>query len=197
MLVISDEVYDRLVFAGEHIPIATLPGMWERTVTINSSGKTFSLTGWKIGYIVAPPHLTDAVRRAHQFITFATSTPFQYAIAHALQDALTSTYYDDLRQFYRERRDFLVHALAELGFGVHAPAGSYFVMADITPWGFHDDVQFCGYLTTQVGVAAIPPSVFYDDPRTAPPQARFCFAKDMHTLEAAVERLQQVVTSNE
>ncbi len=195
-IAISDEVYDRLVFAGEHVPIATLPGMWERTVTINSSGKTFSLTGWKIGYVVAPPHLTDAVRRAHQFITFATATPFQHGTAHALQDALTSTYYADLLQFYRERRDFLVDALAELGFGVHVPAGSYFVMVDIAPWGFTNDVQFCRYLTTQVGVAAIPPSVFYNEPDTAPPQARFCFAKDMRTLEAAAERLQQVVTSN-
>ncbi len=196
VLAISDEVYDRLVFDGEHVPIATLPDMWERTVTINSGGKTFSLTGWKIGYVVAPPHLTDAVRAAHQFITFATATPFQHAMAHALQDAIAGTYYHGLRQFYRERRDYLVQALGELGFAVVAPAGSYFVMADVSAWGFANDVQFCRYLTTQVGVAAIPPSVFYDEPSTAPLHARFCFAKHMHTLEAAVDRLQQVVTSN-
>ena len=189
VIAISDEVYDRLVFAGEHVPIATLPDMWERTVTINSGGKTFSLTGWKIGYVVAPPHLTDAVRAAHQFITFATATPFQHAMAHALQDALGGTYYHDLQQFYRERRDYLVQALGELGFAVVAPAGSYFVIADISAWGFANDVEFCRYLTTQVGVAAIPPSVFYDEPSTAPLHARFCFAKHMHTLEAAVERL--------
>jgi aspartate/methionine/tyrosine aminotransferase len=191
-LAITDEVYDRLVFDGKHVPLATLPGMWERTVTINSTGKTFSLTGWKIGYIIAPPHLTEAVRRTHQFITFATATPFQHAMAYALQDALASTYYDDLLRFYRERRDFLVAALGELGFGVVAPAGSYFVMADIAPWGFDDDVAFCRYLTTEVGVAAIPPSVFYEEPSTAPPLARFCFAKEMATLQAAVGRLHQV-----
>jgi aspartate/methionine/tyrosine aminotransferase len=196
VVAVTDEVYDRLVFKGEHIALATLPGMWERTVTINSTGKTFSLTGWKIGYIIAPPPLTEAVRRAHQFITFATATPFQHAMAHALQDAQTSTYYRDLLQFYHERRDFLVHALRDLGFGIVAPAGSYFVMVDITPWNFQDDVAFCRYLTTQVGVAAIPPSVFYDDPRTAPPLARFCFAKEMATLQAAVQRMQQV-TSNQ
>lgn len=195
VIAITDEVYDRLVFEAKHIALATLPGMWERTVTINSTGKTFSLTGWKIGFIIAPPHLTEAVRRTHQFITFATATPFQHAMAHALEDAHTSTYYEDLLHFYRERRDFLVEALRDLGFGAVAPDGSYFVMTNIEPWGFDDDVAFCRYLTTQVGVAAIPPSVFYDDPQTAPPLARFCFAKNMTTLQAAVERLQAFTLS--
>lgn len=195
VIAITDEVYDRLVFEGEHVPLATLPGMWDRTVTINSTGKTFSLTGWKIGYVIAPPHLTEAVRRTHQFLTFATATPFQHAMAHALHDAQTSTYYRDLLDFYRERRDFLVSALDVLGFGVVEPAGSYFVMANIAPWGFDSDVAFCRYLTTQVGVAAIPPSVFYHDPHTAPPLVRFCFAKEMATLQKAIDRLQRFVVS--
>jgi aspartate/methionine/tyrosine aminotransferase len=195
ILAITDEVYDRLVFENEHIALATLPGMWERTVTINSTGKTFSLTGWKVGYTIAPPHLTEAVRRAHQFITFATATPLQHAMAYALGDAHHSTFYQDLLQFYRQRRDFLVDALRDLGLGVVAPAGSYFVMANIVPWGFEDDVAFCRSLATQVGVAAIPPSVFYDDPHTAPPLARFCFAKEMATLEAAVQRLHHAMSN--
>jgi aspartate/methionine/tyrosine aminotransferase len=192
VLAITDEVYDRIVFEGSHLPLATLPGMWERTVTINSTGKTFSLTGWKVGYAIAPPTLTNAIRRTHQFITFTTATPFQYAFARALNDAVSSRYYDELLAFYRARRDLLSQTLAEVGFGVVAPAATYFVLVDIRPWGFDDDVTFCRYLMTEAGVAAIPPSVFYAHPETAPPMARFCFAKEIATLQAAAERLQRV-----
>lgn len=189
VIAISDEVYDRMVFTGQHIPIATLPGMWERTVTINSTGKTFSMTGWKIGYAIAPLALTDAIRRAHQWTTFAVATPFQHAMAAALTEALESTYYADLHSFYAERRTLLIDILNTNGFGIVPPAGTYFIMADITPWAPASDVEFCRYLTTDIGVAAIPPSAFYEQPTTAPLMARFCFAKALATLQAAAQRL--------
>jgi aspartate/methionine/tyrosine aminotransferase len=192
VIAVSDEVYDRMVYFGRHIPIATVPGMWERSVTINSTGKTFSMTGWKIGYTIASPQLTDAVRRVHQWATFAVATPFQHAMAAALQAALDSNYYTELYHFYAERRALLVDILTRSGFGVTAPAGTYFVMTDITPWAPSSDVEFCRFLTTEIGVAAIPPSAFYADPRTAPMMARFCFAKDLTTLEAAASRLQRL-----
>jgi aspartate/methionine/tyrosine aminotransferase len=189
VLAITDEVYDRLVFDGRHLPLATLPGMWERTITINSTGKTFSATGWKIGYAIASLALTDALRRAHQFVTFATATPFQVAMAQALEQALAIGYFDDLHAFYDERRVLLVELLRSAGMDVVSPEGTYFVMAGIQGWGFERDVDFCRYLTTEVGVAAIPPSVFYSEPARAPLMARFCFAKELATLHAAAERL--------
>jgi aspartate/methionine/tyrosine aminotransferase len=188
-LAIADEVYDRMIYSGEHLPLATLPGMWERTITINSTGKTFSMTGWKIGYTIAPPPLTDAIRRVHQFATFAVATPFQHAMTAALTDALSSNYYAELLAFYRQRRDLLVSVLRDVGFAVAPPAGTYFVMADLRGWGFATDVEFCRHLTTTIGVAAIPPSAFYVEPSSAPLMARFCFAKEIATLQAAAERL--------
>ncbi len=189
VLAITDEVYDRLIFEGEHIPMASLPGMWERTITINSTGKTFSATGWKIGYAIAAAPLTDAVRRVHQFATFATSTPFQRAMAEALDDAPQNGYYHALLDFYAERRDLLVAILRDAKMGIVPPQGTYFVMADIRPLGFSDDVSFCRHLTMEVGVAAIPPSAFYSEPHTAPIMARFSFAKQLSTLHAAAARL--------
>lgn len=191
VLAIADEVYDRLVFEGVHTPIATLPGMWERTITINSTGKTFSATGWKIGYALADAPLTDALRRVHQFATFATATPFQRAMAEALVDAPRSEYYRSLLAFYTERREVLVECLQAIGMRVISPEGTYFVMTDIRPLGFTDDVSFCRYLTVDVGVAAIPPSAFYAQPQTAPVMARFCFAKQLSTLHTAAERLKR------
>jgi len=188
-IAVADEVYDRMVFQGQHVPIATLPGMWQRSVTINSTGKTFSMTGWKIGYAIAPPPLTDALRRIHQWTTFAVSTPFQHAMAAALHDALTSDYNARLLEFYALRRELLVNMLRDAGLAVVPPQGTYFVMAGIQALPFASDVEFCRYLAAEVGVAAIPPSVFYADPRTAPPMARFCFAKRLDTLAAAADRL--------
>ncbi|MBA3946340.1 MAG: aminotransferase class I/II-fold pyridoxal phosphate-dependent enzyme [Herpetosiphonaceae bacterium] len=188
VIAITDEVYDRLVFQGEHIPLASLPGMRDRTITINSTGKTFSVTGWKIGYALTTPALTDAVRRSHQFITFATSTPFQAAAAAALSDAVNSSYYADLRHFYGEQRTRLQQGLQKAGFEVYMPQGSYFMLAAL-PAGWNDDAAFCRYLTTEIGVAAIPLSVFYSDPGQATHFARFCFAKSTATINAAVERL--------
>jgi len=186
-LCITDEVYEHLVYDGRHIPMATLPGMRERTITISSFGKTFSLTGWKIGWAGAPAPLTAAVRAAHQFITFATATPFQHAAALALVQG--DSYFRMLADTYRRKRDYLVAELARIGFGVSPPAGTYFVCADIRPLGYRDDVRFCRELIEDYGVAAIPPSVFYDHKRLGKGFVRFAFCKKDDTLETAVARL--------
>jgi aspartate/methionine/tyrosine aminotransferase len=191
LLVIADEVYDQMVFDDQqHIPLATLPGMWQRTLTINSTGKTFSLTGWKIGYAVGPAHLIAAVRAAHQWVTFATATPLQEAMAAALEDAPGNGYYSELRAQYAERRALLFEGLQAAGLHPMLPEGSYFIMCDIAAAGYHEgDVAFCRQLIRERGVVAIPPSVFYHNPTTAPPLARFCFAKRHETLREAIRRL--------
>jgi aspartate/methionine/tyrosine aminotransferase len=187
--VIADEVYDQLVYAGEHVPIASLPGMWERTLTVNSTGKTFSLTGWKIGYSVGPAWLNDALRSAHQWITFSTATPLQAAAAAALEQALTNGYYPAFRAEYAERYRLLREILEGAGLPTLPTQGSYFIMADIAGTGFASDADFCRWLVRDIGVAAIPPSAFYAEPASAPLLARFCFAKKHETLHAAGERL--------
>ena len=193
VLVLADEVYDQLVFDGaEHLPIATLPGMWERTLTINSTGKTFSLTGWKIGYAVGPAALNDALRAAHQWITFSTATPLQVAAAAALEGALSNGYYPAFRAAYAERYALLRGLLDAAGLPTLPTAGSYFVMADIAGTGFRSDAEFCLWLVRELGVAAIPPSVFYSTPADVPLLVRFCFAKRHETLQAAGERLAQL-----
>jgi len=196
VLVLTDEVYEQIRFNGaEHVPMATVPGMWERTLTVNSTGKTFSMTGWKVGYAVGPPALNRAVRATHQFVTFATSTPFQEAMATAMETAARTGYYDRLRREYTARRDLLAEALTSAGLSTLPVQGSYFLLADVQGLGFPDDVSFCRYLTADIGVAAIPPSAFYADPARAPLLARFCFAKKDETLRAAAERLQRLRTA--
>ena len=187
LICITDEVYEHMVYEGKHFPMAALPGMRDRTITISSFGKTFSLTGWKIGWTMASPPLSAAVRAAHQFITFATATPLQHGAACAL--AAGPEYYEGLLAAYRARRDYLVAELTRIGFGVRPPAGTYFVCADFRPFGFEDDVAFCRHLIEKVGVAAIPPSAFYDKPAQGIGYVRFAFCKERRTLEAAVERL--------
>ncbi len=187
LIVVSDEVYEHLVFAGEHLPIAGLPGMRERTVTISSTGKTFSLTGWKIGYSCASPALTAGLRAAHQFITFCQATPFQYAMATAL--TLGDDYFGECLAAYRRRRDLLCQGLAEAGFGVEAPEGTYFVLGDIRPLGFEDDVELSRRLPEKAGVAAIPASSFYQHKELGRPFLRFAFCKDEPLLAEAVRRL--------
>jgi aspartate/methionine/tyrosine aminotransferase len=193
VVVISDEVYSELTFDGaRHVPIATLPGMRERTITIDSMGKTFSVTGWKVGWAIAPAPLTNALRAIHQFVTFTNSVPFQEALADGLALAETNGYYDELRAAYTARRDRLARVLESVGLPPLATRGAYFLLVDPTPFGFPDDVAFCRHLCTEIGVAAIPTSVFYADPSKAPPLARFCFAKRDATLDAAAERLQKL-----
>jgi N-succinyldiaminopimelate aminotransferase len=164
--------------------------MRERTITISSFGKTFSLTGWKIGWAAAPAPLSAAVRAAHQFVTFATATPLQHGAAVALSTG--SEYYSLLRDSYRGKRDYLVSELAAIGFRVASPAGTYYVCADFRPLGFDDDVAFCRRLIEQIGVAAIPPSVFYEHPERGKSYARFAFCKKDSTLETAVARLRRL-----
>jgi N-succinyldiaminopimelate aminotransferase len=192
VLCITDEVYEHLVYEGKHLPIAALPGMRERTITISSFGKTFSLTGWKVGWAAAPPPLSGAVRAAHQFITFATATPLQYAAATAL-DA-PPDYYESLRESYRRKRDFLASALSRLGFQVSPCSGTYFLCAGFSKFGFDDDVAFCRHLTEKIGVAALPPTSFYGKSDEGRRYARFAFCKKDETLREAVSRLEKNLT---
>ncbi len=190
VIALSDEVYEHITFDGvPHVRLATLPGMAERTVTISSHGKTFSFTGWKIGWCIAPPDLTTAIRRAHQFVAFASVTPMQAAAVVSL--SLDDEYYAALAADYQHKRDTLAGILRESGFEVSPPAGTYFIMAGIAPLGFTDDVEFCRYLARDIGVAAIPPSAFYSEEHKALGRgyARFAFCKKMETLEQAAERL--------
>ncbi len=187
ILAITDEVYEHIVFEGEHVPLASLPGMRERVVTISSTGKSFGLTGWKIGYSCAPPAISAALRTAHQFITFCNATPFQHALVTALETG--DAYYQALGAAYRARRDRLCGGLAEAGFRVLTPAGTYFAQADIRPLGFEDDVDFCRGLPARVGVAAIPTSAFYRNRAEGRHLVRFAFCKTDATLDEAIRRL--------
>lgn len=186
-IAIADEVYEHMVFEGEHLSLAELDGMWDRTVTLSSLGKTYSLTGWKVGWAVAPAPLSAGVRAAHQFLTFATSSPLQHGAVAAL-DA-PAEYYRELTAGYRQRRDVLAAGLASVGFDVFVPQGTYFMLADHTSFGYPDDVGFVKALISTAGVAAIPPSAFYDDPKQGSDLVRFAFCKDVATLERAVERM--------
>jgi aspartate/methionine/tyrosine aminotransferase len=189
VVAISDEVYSELTFGSQHISIATLPGMAARTITIDSMGKTFSVTGWKVGWAIAPPALTTALRAVHQFVSFTNSAPFQEALADVLPLAASDGFYDRLRAEYRRRRDTLATILTDAGLPPLPIGGAYFLLADVGALGEASDVAFCRRLVTEIGVAAIPTSVFYADPATAPRLARFCFAKRDETLRAAAARL--------
>jgi N-succinyldiaminopimelate aminotransferase len=190
LVCVTDEVYEHILYEGRHVPMATLPGMRERTLTISSFGKTFSLTGWKIGWAAGPAPLMAAIRAAHQFITFATATPLQHAAAVALTTG--DDYYDLLRGSYRAKRDALVSELSRIGFSVRPPPATYYVCADFRPLGFFDDVEFCRYLIDEIGVAAIPPSVFYASSGEGKTYVRFAFCKKDETLETAVSRLKRL-----
>ncbi|MFJ3922686.1 pyridoxal phosphate-dependent aminotransferase [Streptomyces sp. NPDC090022] len=187
LLVVTDEVYEHLVFEGGHTPLAGLPGMRERTVTISSAGKTFSFTGWKVGWVTAPPALVTAVRSAKQFLTYVASGPFQYAIAEAL--ALPDAYYRDVREDLRAKRDLLADGLRRAGFEVYAPRGTYFITTDIAPLGEDDGLAFCRALPERAGLVAIPNSVFYDDKDAGRTHVRWAFCKRTEVLEEAVARL--------
>jgi N-succinyldiaminopimelate aminotransferase len=187
LLVVSDEVYEHLSFEGEHVPIATLPGMRERTVTISSAAKTFSFTGWKIGWVTGTPELVAAVRTVKQFLTYVTGGPFQYAVAQAL--ALPDTYFTSISADLRGKRDVLCAGLAEVGFEVFRPAGTYFVTTDVRALGETDGMEFCRTLPDRAGVVAIPSSVFYDNVAAGRSQVRFAFCKKEQVLREAIARL--------
>lgn len=188
LLVVTDEVYEHLVFDdAEHVPLATFPGMRERTVTISSSGKTFSFTGWKVGWVTAAPELVTAVRSAKQYLTYVSAGPFQYAVAEAL--SLPESYFTDFRADMLAKRDLLAAGLAEAGFRVFRPSGTYFITTDIRPLGETDGFTFCRALPERAGVVAIPNAVFYDHREQGAPFVRFAFCKRTGVLEEAVKRL--------
>lgn len=188
LLVVTDEVYEHLVFdEAAHLPLATFPGMRERTVTIGSAGKTFSFTGWKVGWVTAAPGLVTAVRSAKQFLTYVASGPFQYAVAEAL--ALPDSYFADFREDMLAKRDLLAAGLADAGFTVFKPAGTYFITTDIRPLGESDGFAFCRALPERAGVVAIPNAVFYDHREAGAPFVRFAFCKQTGVLQEAVQRL--------
>lgn len=192
VLLLSDEVYEHIIFDGrEHVCPAVLPGMAERTITISSLGKTFSVTGWKVGWAIARPDLLRGIFRTHQYMTFCGAAPLQEAAAIALETAGDAGYYVSLIHLYQQKRDRLCAALEAGGLPVMVPAGTYFAMVDISRLGFENDVQFCRYLTTEIGVAAIPPSAFYHRPEDGARLARFAFCKSDDVLDAAAVRLQQ------
>ena len=188
LLVVTDEVYEHLVFEGEHIPIASLPGMRERTVTISSGGKTFAFTGWKIGWVCSTPELTSAVRIAKQFLTFVSGGPFQYAIAVGL--GLGDDYYDALISDMRAKRDYLSAGLRSAGFEIFEPQGTYFVTADARSVGYEDGLELCWQLPEKVGVVAVPNVVFYDNQNEGKHLIRFAFCKSRDVLDEAINRLQ-------
>ena len=188
VLVATDEVYEHLAFDGRrHIPIATLPGMAERTVTISSAGKTFSVTGWKIGWLHASAEITASIRAVKQFLTYVNGAPFQPAVARAL--ALDDDFYRTLAGDLQRKRDILSTGLREAGFDVYPSAGTYFVVTDAVPLGFDDGMELCLQLPELAGVAAVPVSVFHDDPQAARSLVRFAFCKRDDVLLDAVQRL--------
>jgi aminotransferase len=186
----TDEIYEHLVYEGEHISLATLPGMAERTVTVSGLSKTFSVTGWRLGFAIAPPELTNAIRKVHDFMTVGAAAPLQMAAAAALR--LPASYYQQLLADYRQRRDFFLPVLEELGFRVFQPHGAYYVMTDISRFGYASDLDFAAHLVRDVGVATVPGSSFYHDPALGRSKIRFAFPKKMETLERAAGLLQKL-----
>ncbi len=188
-IAITDEIYEHIRYDGEHVPIATLPGMAERTVTISGASKTFSVTGWRVGWTVAPPELTAGIRKVHDFVTVGAPAPLQEAVAVAL--ALGPSYRAKLAREYRERRDLLYGALVEAGFSPSLPQGAYYMLCDITRFGFADDTAFARWLVRDVGVAGVPGSSFYSRPELGRHLIRFTFCKTEPLLREAGERLRR------
>src|ERR687884_913559 len=191
-LCFTDEIYEHILYPREgaevsHISMAQVEGMRERTVIVNSMSKTYSVTGWRVGYCIAPPEITNAIRKVHDFLTVGAAAPLQAAGAYAL--SLPAEYYDRLQTEYRARRDLLLPALERAGFGTFRPDGAYYIMTDITDFGFKSDVEFTRHLIRDIGVACVPGSSFYSRPELGAQQVRFCFCKKDETLLAAAERL--------
>ena len=190
VLAITDDIYQHIVFAGEHIPLATLPGMAERTIAIDSMSKTYSVTGWRVGWTIASPELTVGIRRVHDFLTVGAAAPLQQAAVVAM--AFPQAYYDRLASDYRARRDLIVPALEAAGFRVWIPDGAYYAMTDISAITELDDVTFARRLIHEPGIAAVPGSSFFSRPELGRRNLRFAFPKRRETLEAAAERLARI-----
>ncbi|MGH9512110.1 MAG: pyridoxal phosphate-dependent aminotransferase [Terriglobales bacterium] len=191
VLAITDEIYQHILYDGaQHISIAGLEGMEDRTVTINGMSKTFGVTGWRVGWAVAPDAITNAIRKVHDFLTVGAPAPFQDAGAAAL--GLPRHYYQNLADGYRQRRERLIPALTGAGFRCFRPRGAYYVMTDISAFAFADDVEFTRYLVKEIGVAAVPGSSFYRDPKDGAQQVRFAFCKKEETLDEAARRLRKL-----
>jgi len=186
----TDDIYEHIVYAGEHIPLATLPGMVERTVAVNSLSKTYSVTGWRVGWVIGPAHLTAGIRKVHDFLTVGAAAPLQAAGTVAL--GLPDDYYSQLAAGYRARRDLLLVSLAEAGFRTFAPDGAYYAMADISALTGEDDVTFAQRLTVNPGVATVPGSSFYSRPELGRTKIRFAFPKRHQTLAEAASRLSRI-----
>jgi aminotransferase len=194
VLALTDEIYEHIIYDGaEHISIAQLEGMRERTVTINGLSKSYSVTGWRVGWTVAPPKITNAIRKVHDFLTVGAPAPLQEAGAAAL--GLPASYYQSLAVSYCARRDRIMPALEQAGFRCFRPRGAYYVMTDISGFGFEDDLAFTRYLVKEIGVAAVPGSSFYHHPRDGAKQVRFAFCKRAETLDEAGRRLQKLASS--
>ncbi|HWQ36384.1 MAG TPA: aminotransferase class I/II-fold pyridoxal phosphate-dependent enzyme [Blastocatellia bacterium] len=194
-LAFTDEIYEHLWYPDpgrevRHVAMATLDGMRDRTVTINSLSKTYSVTGWRVGYAIAAPDLIAGIRQAHDFLTVAAAAPLQEAGVYAL--GLPDDYYRRLQSEYQRRRDFLLGVLEESGFRCYRPDGAYYIMADISGFGFSNDLEFTRYLIRDIGVAVVPGSSFYRHPESGAQQVRFCYCKRDETLQAAAERLQKL-----
>jgi aminotransferase len=203
VLCFTDEIYEHIIYkrlkdeggrmepedqlTTEHICMATLPGMRNRTVIVNSLSKTYSVTGWRVGYCIAPPDITSAIRKVHDFLTVGAANPLQHAGAYAL--SLPPSYYVDLQKEYQKKRDFIVPVLQNAGFKCDSPEGAYYIMCDITGFGFANDIEFTKHLIREIGVAVVPGSSFYHDKSLGSQLVRFCFCKKDATLEAAAERL--------
>jgi len=190
ILAVTDEIYEHILYEGSHVPLATLPGMRERTITVSGLSKTFSVTGWRVGTIVAPPELTVAIRKVHDFLTVGAPAPLQEACAAGL-DELGAEYYDGMIADYRERRGVLVRALQDAGFRCTAPQGAYYVLADFSDLGDEDDTTFAKRLTREARVACVPGSSFFSEPELGRCLVRFAFCKRVETLREAGRRLRE------
>jgi aspartate/methionine/tyrosine aminotransferase len=190
-IAVTDEIYEHILYNDKkHVAMASVDGMRERTITINALSKTYSVTGWRVGYTIAPERITEAIRKVHDFLTVGAAAPLQEAGAKALR--LPRSYYEEVNELYRQRRDRILGVLREVGFRFNDPDGAYYVMADITPFGASDDVEFSKFLVREIGVAVVPGSSFYHKPELGRTQIRFCFCKRDETLIGAKERLQKL-----
>ena len=194
-LCFTDEIYEHIIYPRaeaeiQHISMAQLTGMRDRTVIVNSMSKTYSVTGWRVGYCIAPPEITSGIRKVHDFLTVGAAAPLQAAGAYAL--SLQPGYYDRLQSEYRARRDLLLPVLEKAGFKTFRPDGAYYIMTDISAFGFADDVEFTRHLIREVGVACVPGSSFYSVPERGSQQVRFCYCKKDETLSLAAERLEKL-----